>query len=475
MKISESEEKEIIMIGIAKWKEYFKWSKFPKLGFIHTLSPEEFKDLYCNSDNMENLISNIIEYYFCTEGNDSLVFIGEKGIGKTSFCYFLKKVVLPDKNLEDKYQIHILHVNSFLTGKQINPDLIYESLFQIISGLFDTRTKRRKDDDGKSIELGIKGNLVRGIIEGKGDFIVKINRLKNHIIALPKKDVIKRPIIILDDTDVYDYEVLVQISDIIFQALGPRFFFKCICFRPSDWKRIKRAPDSFLNSNFLTHEKIIPPSLYDILQKRFQAVGGYNFFSRKICLIIEKLNLHDIRESLGCIAKILDGLNPPDSKSNLRESIDEYMNKRFLKMLQILIKNDKIENLYIRENRFHRFLSLPKEIMLYVKIHSGNLANETFKDAFSKKFTGRYHIEGNYVQNTISHLINRGYLYAIEKDEYYLTPKGTIYCELLKAPGMYSETCIGLIEDIHDELFKSSKNSEWIKFSTENHFEDYYE
>lgn len=252
---------------INQWKDNLGWNKIPTFGEIHKLDPEELKAYYYLPDNVREIVKTIQNSLLEGYGITNKRIIGEPGSGKTTFIYYIKKLLSKDDEMTFKnFSFHILHINRLRSTSESVRELIEKRTLKILADYFVENKLARE------YHLLIKGEETLRKEQ--------INKLEDFILT-EKSRFAQRLIVLIDDIDETNETEVEESLRYFYSLLECHQICKWLVVRNTTLDNYKAPFLSFIETKFAHPIKFPRVDLYGIINRRIQAANpkGINPFT----------------------------------------------------------------------------------------------------------------------------------------------------------------------------------------------------
>lgn len=315
---------------LSLWKTVLNWEKLPIFGEIQKLPYDDsYSSNYFVSDGIRKLERDLLFSLLYDDEHDDTRIIGDPGIGKTTFLYYIRKKY-EKENVTNTF-IEIFHVNKAI----VNNKLIVEELIRYI-----------KEAMGRFYHASNQEIKYNEFETSLSSDKVKLNKLVDYYIN-NKSQFRKRMILIIDSVDTVDYEnVILDLVMQIFSHFQLASIKRWFVIRESTYIRYSPSVAKQIESFFPVSINFPQVCLADIVAHKISYVGSKakNPFSSKLCDTVEKLKNKSLRESLGFLKVLLRDTSPGKFNSSTDELVlQNYFDKVAVKTI---IHNNKLLNIH---------------------------------------------------------------------------------------------------------------------------------
>lgn len=406
------------MSNIEKWKKTLNWNLIPEFKSIHSLPESRFMGCYYLPETVDEFIKKIISSVIDGYGFNHKTIVGDPGIGKTTFIYYLK-TFLKNNGINENFYMEILHIQRMVT-KENYENVIEERVLKILNKFFSA--------NGHSAAY-------ETITSGTNNTKIMINNLEDFLIE-NKNNFSKKLIIVIDDVDETDEKTVDASLRYFYSLVECEQITKWLIARATTLNNYNQKLIEFIETKFPQRQSFPKVDLFGIIEKRIKHdnPNGINPFTRDLCHLMLSTNNNDLRISVANAISFLENTEPPVTAKNNPNFAGQFLIKNFTK---VMTQINVFPNIY--KSSISRTFPIEKDVFLILATHnrfmSGYLKplENHYRLAYEKNHKGRYieesyliNLDMDHVSESIHFLKNNRIIFEHEriKDFYRLTPKG---------------------------------------------------
>lgn len=427
---------------IDDWKSILGWDVVPSFGEIHKFEPEIFQQLFYLPANVQEVVDTLKKGLQEGYGISNRHIVGEPGCGKTTFSYYLKKV-LSRRSGMSKFSFHILHINRLHTD--------------VYSGKL-TPSDDQKEVIDKRVLAILKEFYQENALSSDYDSLVKnekvrkeqINKLEDYIRDEPQRFE-RQLILIIDDID-ETAEPEVDISlHYLYSLLECHKICKWLIVRETTLDHYSAGLLEFIETKFGTCVPFPRVDLHGIIDKRIRALNpkGINPVTSEVCVRLLQTFNYDLRQAVGGAIHLFEKIDALSSKRSA-SFIGHYLVKNFTKAMT---EAGVFPNIYW--NPELKYIPLEKDVFqiicLYNEFPKGYLDKLAtyYRNAYKNHQEGRYEAESwvlnfdmRHVDAAIEYLVRQRLVCERGRNagDYRLTNRGESFAQFV-AERLYTTYC----------------------------------
>lgn len=431
-------------MALKDWFRILNWKDLPSFGDVHILTKgSDFKNNYFLDPRLDDLISDLLvglrgEFY-----PQSSRIIGAPGVGKTSFIYYLIKLVKDNfPEIDKKYEFYVLHVLRVIQDSILTEELIAR-IYEAVVNFYESNgiTKEILADIEDNEELSLKS---------------KINKLLDYYLK-NKIQFKKRLIFIMDGVDLIDFNLVMPLIKEMRNHLEPHSIIKWITIRNTTYNLYDEQTLSIINTCFAEPFTFPVVRLHDIIQQRIDSVGvkgktPINPFSEPLCAEVQNVLNFDHRQGLGLLKKILEENPPKDIKVGTDvKFIWLYINRV---AMRTFINNNIILNIF--DTRITGNVMFPLEKELICVLRHRQIIDELCIGIIEEEINSRIRMlkgkESNKIrirkedfEAAVDILLRHAIIQKKAKKVYFLTNRGHSLSKIVNKD-YYIELCLTLLK-----------------------------
>ncbi len=412
-----------------KWEQFLKCTKKINLSIIHGEQQKTFQELYKIEPALQTFVTEVTDT-LNNAGSENIIIHGPKGCGKTSFSYYLKRILWEeDKDFQNQYVIEILHMGRMVVGggKSLDEKKIDYELSKVLKRYLLSHNSIDED--------------TLAPMEHKSDVSKTISDFKDFI---KERKSLKKLLFILDNVDTYSYDVVNNIVSTVCSKLGPTYIIKCINIRTKTYERALTEHGNYIDTYFQIPIEFPLLSLAEIANHRVNCARNDKeniyIFEDELCNLIKSIHSYDLRHSLVSLRSLLKNI-PPQKNWETQKIIQNNIIK---KSLDVLIGTRRIKNLYSNHYRISDRYSAVRETLLLLNYNQ--IVDKTFK----RRLIDKYYFDTRVIQEALNILEEEEFIHKRREGSgesviYDVSKMGKRYISFCNQKG-YADICRRYLE-----------------------------
>ncbi len=436
------------------WMPVFNWEVFPNFALSHTYDFPEITSQYNVTPALGQELDNLFLGLRGEHHSHNLRIMGAPGCGKTSFVYFLKKILENDPKFikgGSNYFVHIGHIEGMKEHDKINEDILLEEIKNALADYYNANGLLKITEDISKQDITIKQ---------------KIRKMVDYI-KHNSKSFKKVMIFILDDVDTATEGQVLRAASLLHSHLEPARLklwlnIQNLTFFAKYSKEVRTFIKSFY-PNRIVFPKIY---LYDIIDYRLQnlnkgLIKALNPFSRNLCDTIQNVNFGHLRNSLSDLERLLCYILPKGFSSRELSDIDFIKNYLDKSSYNYFMYAGLLPNVHDPINQPLKHIPIIYEVINIVRHYDevGNfmvsILNDIIKDKsqrISKLDYTELRIRESDFNQVIKWLKDHDLIEDIGNNRVVFTQKGEVLYNVINTK-YYLELCKGVIKTNPEDLY----------------------
>lgn len=397
-------------------------------------------DLFCEDD--ETLTSRMYELLFqltSTDANVNILVGGDAGVGKTTIFHYIKARKIDPS----KYDLRIINAEN-----RLNVDSVVRKAADEILGHLESvaaELKQNKKSGYTAISQQIEASIADSYYDPYPDKVHMFVDLLDSLWADSKRMIhfdIPRPIIVLDQVDVFDgTDTVANINACFSPLLGAKHVTAAVCARKETITAAKRSNNNFFATKFSHRTEVDTVHITKVFQKRLSAASNVNvtlrqmreYFPEHFSEFLMSTQNGNIRNQLKILRELMSTLEPVTGRGTTHSYMD------------YLIRHEYITDLYRRINPDD---TVPTVKLVFDALHHHSTVDDKFIQAVQAtaetKTRGARGTSPANIRNAVRILEDQSIVaYSHElPDHYVLTKKGEEFTRLVRNPVYQKVYCV---------------------------------